>query len=402
MLELRGLGKLYGSVEAVKEVNLSIRDGEFFSLLGPSGCGKTSLLRMLGGFETPSRGQIIQDGRRIDNLPANQRQFNMVFQRYALFPHLTVWQNVAFGLQMKKVEADEIRARVKDALSLVQMEAYADRGIQTLSGGQQQRIALARALINRPKVLLLDEPLSALDLKLRKQMQVELLALQRRLQHTFIFVTHDQEEALTLSDRIAVMNGGIVEQVGTPQEIYEYPRTPFVAQFIGSINAIDGEVREARPGAITVVGPSKRPFTVKPSRDGARPLPIAAVGVPVRILVRPEKLKVLKSSPGPEQNTVDGTLKEVLYHGPITQFIVHLRDEGSTPLLVTQPNTAVTARKAFSIGEKVHVAWSPEDCLLMGRDAALPPGEMPLTGVEPIQTELPLESERAKVGASTG
>lgn len=392
MLELRGLQKTFGHVEAVKEINLTIKEGEFFSLLGPSGCGKTTLMRMMGGFEKPSRGEIYLDGKRIDNLPANQRQFNMVFQRYALFPHLTVGQNVAFGLQMKHVEPSEIAARVRDVLALVQMEGFDQRGIQTLSGGQQQRVALARALINRPKVLLLDEPLSALDLKLRKQMQVELLTLQRRLRHTFVFVTHDQEEALTLSDRIAVMNGGVVEQVGTPQEIYEYPRTPFVAQFIGSINAIDGEVRENRLGAITVIGPAKRPFLVKPSRDGARPLPLAPVGVPVRIMVRPEKLKVLKSLPGPEQNAVEGTLREVLYQGPITQFFVQMKDGNGAPLIVTQPNTAVTARKTFALGDKVFVAWSPEDCLLMGREAALPPGDLIPGGSEPQQAELALEA----------
>ncbi len=220
--------------------------------------------------------------------------------------------------------------------------------------------------------MLLDEPLSALDLKLRQQMQVELLSMQRRLKHTFIFVTHDQEEALTLSDRIAVMNGGIVEQVGTAQEIYEYPRTPFVAQFIGQVNSIEGEVREARADAIVVNGGSRRPMTIKPSRDGSRPLPAALHATPVKILVRPEKLKVLKSAPGPEQNAVEGTLKEVLYQGPVTQLFVQLKDSNAAPLIVSQPNTAVTARRNFNIGDKLFVAWMPEDCLIMGRDAALP------------------------------
>ena len=383
MLEIKALEKSYGNMRAVREVNLTIREGEFFSLLGPSGCGKTTLMRMLGGFETPTSGQIFQDGVRIDTLPANQRQFNMVFQRYALFPHLSVWENVAFGLKMKRVPSLELRARVEEALALVKMEEYGQRGISTLSGGQQQRIALARALVNRPKILLLDEPLSALDLKLRQQMQVELLALQRRLKHTFIFVTHDQEEALTLSDRIAVMNGGVVEQVGTPQEIYEYPKTLFVAQFIGTINSIEGEVRETRPDAILVTGSTKRPFTVKPSRDGSRPLPSAAVGTRVRILVRPEKLKLLKSAPGPEQNGMDGTLKEILYHGPMTHFHVQTKDGNGTPLIVTQPNSAVTARKTFTVGDRVYVAWSPEDCLVMGRDSALP---VPEVGTVPPAT----------------
>jgi spermidine/putrescine transport system ATP-binding protein len=377
MLELKGVEKQYGSVHAVRPTDLTIRDGEFFSLLGPSGCGKTTLLRMLGGFESPTSGQIIHNGKRIDNRPANQRQFNMVFQRYALFPHLNVRDNVAFGLRMKKVAAAELDTRVNEALALVKMEAFESRGIGTLSGGQQQRVALARALVNRPQVLLLDEPLSALDLKLRQQMQVELLSLQRRLKHTFLFVTHDQEEALTLSDRIAVMNGGVVEQVGTAQEIYEYPRTPFVAQFIGQINSLEGEVRDARPDAIVVQSAaSKRTMTVKPSRDGQRPLPVALPGTPVRVLVRPEKLKVLKSAPGPEQNAVEGTLKEVLYQGAVTQLFIQPR-EGSGPLLiVSQPNTAVTARRSFQLGDKVYAAWLPEDCLLMGREAALPPGEI--------------------------
>jgi spermidine/putrescine transport system ATP-binding protein len=387
MLDLRGLNKSYGALGAVKDVHLTIREGEFFSLLGPSGCGKTTLLRMLGGFETPSSGEIYFDGIRVDQLPANQRHFNMVFQRYALFPHLSVWENVAFGLKMKKVAALELKSRVAEALALVQMEAFGSRDIGTLSGGQQQRIALARALINRPKILLLDEPLSALDLKLRQQMQVELLALQRRLKHTFIFVTHDQEEALTLSDRIAVMNGGVVEQVGTPQEIYEYPRTPFVARFIGSINTIDAEVRDTRADVISLVGFTKgsstlmkRPFQVKPSRDGTRPLPTVPVGTTAQILVRPEKMKILKSMPGPEQNVVEGTLKEVLYQGPITQLIVQPKEGDGAPLLVSQQNSAVTARKGFLVGDRVFVAWFPEDCILMGRDSALPVLEMPSSG----------------------
>jgi spermidine/putrescine transport system ATP-binding protein len=326
---------------------------------------------MIGGFEAPTNGEIYHEGNRIDQVPPHKRHFNMVFQRYALFPHLSVLENVAFGLKMKKIPSKEVKSRVAEMLELVKMSDQADRSIGTLSGGQQQRVALARALVNRPKILLLDEPLSALDLKLRQQMQVELLAIQRRLRHTFIFVTHDQEEALTLSDRIAVMNQGVVEQVGSAQEIYEYPRTPFVAQFIGSINSFEGEVTEVTADSIMVLGSSKRPIVVRPTRDGSRPLPQTAVGNKVKVLVRPEKLKVLKSSPGPEQNVIDGTLKEVLYQGPVTQFFVNPREESKEPIMVTQPNSAMTARKSFTQGEKVYVAWLPEDCLLMDKDEAV-------------------------------
>ncbi len=382
MLELRRLEKSYGGVRAVKDVSLTIREGEFFSLLGPSGCGKTTLLRMLGGFESLTSGEVYYDGLRMDTVPAHERQFNTVFQRYALFPHLNVWQNVAFGLQMKKVPKAEMESRIAEVLALVKMEAFGLRSISTLSGGQQQRIALARALINRPKVLLLDEPLSALDLKLRQQMQVELLSLQRRLKHTFIFVTHDQEEALTLSDRIAVMNGGCVEQVGTAQEIYEYPKTLFVAQFIGSINSFEGEVREIRPDALLIQAATKRLIVVQASRDGSRPLPLVREGTRVRVLIRPEKLKILKSMPGAEQNMLEGTLKDILYHGPVTQYHVQPKEGGGPPIIVSQSNTAVSSRKNFTLGERLFVAWFPEDCILMGRDSALPLAEVSPVAVE--------------------
>jgi spermidine/putrescine transport system ATP-binding protein len=368
MLELKNLRKTYGDLHAVHDVNLTVREGEFFSLLGPSGCGKTTLLRMLGGVEKPTSGEILHHASRIDTLPANERHFNMVFQRYALFPHLNVWENIAFGLQMKQIPKKEIQVRVNEMLVLVQMEPFSQRGIGTLSGGQQQRVALARALVNRPKILLLDEPLSALDLKLRQQMQVELLAIQRRLKHTFIFVTHDQEEALTLSDRVAVMNEGVVEQVGTPQEIYEFPKTPFVAQFIGSINSLEGEVIESTPEGISILSPFKRKIQVRPSRDGTRSLPPILAHKSVRVFVRPEKLKLLKSQPGPEQNAVEGLLREVLYQGSITQFFVQCQDRS---LIVAQPNTALTARKSFNLGDKVFVAWAPEDCLLMEKEVPL-------------------------------
>lgn len=361
MLELRNVVKRFGSLEAVRDVNLSIQQGEFFSLLGPSGCGKTTLLRLLAGFDDLTTGEMIFNDRRIDLLPANERHFNMVFQRYALFPHLNVWENVAFGLRVKKVAREELNYRVEEALALVQLTDLSRRSIATLSGGQQQRVALARALVNRPSVLLLDEPLSALDLKLRQQMQVELLQLQRKVKMTFIFVTHDQEEALTLSDRIAVMNEGRIEQIGTPQEIYEYPKTEFVARFIGSINTVHGCVQEVSPEKIVIGADFQRPVTVKPSRDGQRGLPPLSVGASVGFLVRPEKLKVLKSHPGPDQNFIEGVLKEMLYQGFMTQFYVQFKAPKENVLQVTQINSAMSAKKNFVLGERVYVSWAPED-----------------------------------------
>jgi len=372
MLRLLGLRKSFGTTEAVKGADLEIQEGEFFSILGPSGCGKTTLLRLLGGFEKPTSGQILLNGRRIDQLPPHQRQCNTVFQRYALFPHLSVWKNLAFGLQMKAIKGQELRTRVDEALDLVQMQSFADRNITTLSGGQQQRVALARALINRPKVLLLDEPLSALDLKLRQQMKIELLSLQRKLKQTFIFVTHDQEEALTVSDRIAVMNEGVVEQVGTAQEIYEYPRTNFVSQFIGSINCLEGVVDSFTEESVAISSEFKRNFLVRAPRDGLRPLPQVADGLKVRLMIRPEKFKILKSAPAADQNHIEVSVKEVMYKGPSTQFLLQAKESPNISFSVTQSNSALTAKKTFGIGDRVFIAWSPEDCILMGADQALP------------------------------
>lgn len=372
MLQLQALSKSFGSHFALRPLDLQVNQGEFFSLLGPSGCGKTTLLRLLGGFERPTSGQIHLDGQRIDQLPPHHRQFNTVFQRYALFPHLNVFQNVAFGLQMKREPRESIEARVAEALDLVQMKGFEGRHISTLSGGQQQRIAVARALVNRPKILLLDEPLSALDEKLRQSMKIELLSLQRRLKQTFIFVTHDQEEALTISDRIAVMNQGVVEQIGSPQEIYEYPKTLFVAQFIGTMNTLEGQVRSHEANTIFVQSATKRPIQIKPARDGMRPLPVVSENLRVKVMIRPEKLKLLKSQPGFEQNSIEGSIVEVLYKGPVTQFIVRPKEENIPSLTVVQPNSALSAKKAFSANEKVYVSWMPEDCILMGESGALP------------------------------
>jgi spermidine/putrescine transport system ATP-binding protein len=385
MLQLSGLQKNYGANQVVKGVSLEIREGEFFGLLGPSGCGKTTLLRMIGGFEAPDSGQILFEGRRVDLLPPHQRNFNTVFQRYALFPHLNVRENVAFGLRMKKVPPAEIQRRVEESLALVRMQGFAERAVNRLSGGQQQRVALARALVNEPKVLLLDEPLSALDLKLRQEMQVELREIQRRLKITFIFVTHDQEEALTLSDRIAVMNAGRVEQLGTPREIYETPGSEFVAGFIGSINSLAGRFRGIQEDLIVVSSSSLEnvSFSIADralgvtERSGevfsAAQRSSLEVDADVRVLIRPERIRLLRSAPKPRDNRLRGKVREVIYQGPLSRFIVEAKD--GAVLTAVQSNVFQGAREVFSVGDEVFASWAPEDCVVLPRECAPTPVE---------------------------
>src|SRR5213592_3898897 len=282
---LDGVSKRFGKHPAVDDVTLEIGEGEFFSLLGPSGCGKTTKLRMVAGFELPDAGRIVLKGNDVTEVPANRRPVNMVFQQYALFPHMSVYDNVAFGLKVKRVPRAEHGERVQEMLRVVSLEGLDRRRARQLSGGQQQRVALARALVNRPAALLLDEPLGALDVKLRKQMQLELKRIQTELGTTFVYVTHDQEEALTMSDRIAVMNSGDVEQVGDPKEIYEHPRTPFVADFIGSLNAFDLRIDELADGlAVMRVNEGER--LVVPVGPGQ------GVGDMLRVAVRPERVRI--------------------------------------------------------------------------------------------------------------
>ncbi len=326
-----------GDVKAVENVSLQIRDGEFFSLLGPSGSGKTTSLRMIAGFDRPTSGQILLYGQDVSSLPPYERDVNTVFQDYALFPHMTVGENVAYGLMIKKVSKIECEKRVDDMMDLVQLTGFAGRKPSQLSGGQRQRVALARALINHPKVLLLDEPLGALDLKLRQQMQIELKFIQQRVGITFIFVTHDQEEALTMSDRIAVFNHGRIEQIGTPAEIYEHPITQFVAGFVGVSNLVSGEV-------------AKR-----------------ITGSDVKFSVRPEKIHLGMLGDKPEADTfiAEGKVRDVIYLGLYTRYLVEL--DGGGDLVVVEQNLKTTSMDVMQArGQLVRLFWKKEHISYMG------------------------------------
>ena len=314
IVKLTNVNKVYGkSNHVVKDLNLEVYEGEFLTLLGSSGCGKTTTLRMIAGFEEPTSGSIQVEGINIENQEPYERNVNTVFQSYALFPHMTIFDNVAYGLKMKKVPKAEIKERVMNMLDLVQLGGFEKRYPSQLSGGQKQRVAIARALINRPRVLLLDEPLGALDLKLRKQMQLELKRLQRKLNITFIYVTHDQEEALTMSDRIAIMSDGVLQQVGTPFEIYEKPQTRFVASFIGETNLFDGYVESVRGSDLTV---TLETGTVACSGEGFQEKEMVAVSV------RPERL--LYSETPVEGFTLEGIVKEQIYVGSDLKTVVTL------------------------------------------------------------------------------
>jgi putative spermidine/putrescine transport system ATP-binding protein len=328
---------LSGEVRAVDDVSLKINDGEFFSLLGPSGSGKTTSLRMIAGFDRPTSGQILLYGQEVSNLPPYERDVNTVFQDYALFPHMTVGENIAYGLMIKKIAKTERLNRVDETLDLVRLTGFADRKPSQLSGGQRQRVALARALINHPKVLLLDEPLGALDLKLRQQMQVELKAIQQRVGITFIFVTHDQEEALTMSDRIAVFNSGKVEQVGTPAEIYEHPQTPFVAGFVGVSNLISGEVAKR-------ITDSEERFTI-----------------------RPEKIHLASADEivGSDMFFVNGKVRDVVYLGLYTRYLVELESGGD--LVVVEQNLKSTSMDVMKVkGQPTRLSWKKEHINRLG------------------------------------
>lgn len=353
-VRLEGIRKRFGDTVAVAGVDLEIQSGEFFSLLGPSGCGKTTLLRMIAGFDAPDEGRILIAGQDMRGVPPYRRPVNTVFQNYALFPHLTVEQNIAFGLRMKRMPKDQIAKRVGWALELVNMQGLETRRPHQLSGGQKQRVALARALVNEPEVLLLDEPLSALDLKLRQELRVELMNLQERLGITFIFVTHDQEEALVMSDRIAVMNRGKVEQVGPAEDVYELPKTPFVAKFLGDSNLIPATALEPRR-VRTPLGEF-----VLDEEDALTP------GQEVLLSIRPEKIRLFRERPQ-LPNVFQAQVDDIIYTGSENQYLLKA---GGMTLVVDTLNQDILepGHDEFTYDEVVWVAMTPEKLVVVGTD----------------------------------
>ena len=343
IVSLIDVEKRFGSNLVVRKMNMEIYEGEFLTLLGPSGCGKTTTLRMIAGFEDATSGIIKVQGERVENKEPYQRDVNTVFHNYALFPHMTVFDNVAYGLTIKKVPKDEIRQRVAEMLELVQLTDYERRKPDELSGGQKQRVAIARALINRPKVLLLDEPLGALDLKLRKQMQIELKRLQKKLGITFVYVTHDQEEALTMSDRIAVMNAGVIEQLGTPMEIYDHPLTRFVAGFIGESNIFDGTVTAVEGDLLRVDTPAGKLLT----RGSG-----FAVGEEMHVSIRPEYLEAGERSA--DGFDLPARIKDFTYMGTVVKTALDMAD--GTELKLSRFEQDANAHE----GDKVYLSWRPE------------------------------------------
>jgi spermidine/putrescine transport system ATP-binding protein len=352
-VELSGVTKSFGVFVAVDDLTLEIYEGEFFSLLGPSGCGKTTTLRMIAGFEEPTEGMISVDGEPVRGVPPYRRPVNTVFQSYAIFPHLNVFDNVAFGLRRSGVKGEELRNRVTEACAMVQLEGFEKRRPTELSGGQQQRVALARALVNRPKVLLLDEPLGALDLKLRKEMQLELKSLQHEVGITFVYVTHDQEEALTMSDRIAVMNEGKVQQVADPTTLYELPKNHFVANFIGQTNVFSGTVESVNGDRVTLRTSGGNKIEAVAQEEAG-----VEVGVAAQATVRPEKIRFGNTG----DNVSVAEVRQIVYLGVSTQYIAELPD--GARLVLYQQNAQDAAGPG--VGEEASVAWDAQNCLVLG------------------------------------
>jgi spermidine/putrescine transport system ATP-binding protein len=362
-VRLERVSKLFADVAAVDDLSLDIEEGQFFSMLGPSGCGKTTTLRMIGGFEEPSYGTVYLGGRDVTDLPPYKRDVNTVFQSYALFPHLDVRENVAFGLRRRKVGNDEIKSRVTEVMALVDLVGFERRKPPQMSGGQQQRVALARALVNHPKVLLLDEPLGALDLKLRKQMQLELKRIQQEVGITFIYVTHDQEEAMTMSDRLAVIRHGKVEQIGPPQEVYEAPATEFVAGFLGASNMLDGQIKERSNGRATIELATGGTVT-------AEGIEVPSDTSAVKVGVRPEKITIVpdEGAPPTDRNHVSGLLRMSTYIGVNYQHKVV--GPGGNELTVYVQNLG-TAGSQPAPGQQVRLEWLPEHTFVVEPSAPL-------------------------------
>ncbi|MBU3200429.1 ABC transporter ATP-binding protein [Clostridium estertheticum] len=350
ILEIDNIIKKFGNQEVIKNISLKVNKGEFLTLLGPSGCGKTTTLRIIAGFEKPTSGNVLLEGVHVENKQPNDRNVNTVFQNYALFPHMNVFDNIAYGLKIRKVNKIEIKKRVSEMLSLVQLEGYEKRKTDGLSGGQKQRVAIGRALINNPKILLLDEPLGALDLKLRKQMQVELKKLQKKLQITFVYVTHDQEEALNMSDRIVVMNDGIIEQIGTPEDIYERPKTKFVAGFIGESNLIKTKIKRIDEEKISAkIGKYDMNLNYK-NYDNSR-------NKESYILIRPENIKYTREKP---PIGLIATIKEHSYIGSIIKTTIEI--EGGQEIIVCDYDKK---KDLIGIGSEVWMYFEPEDVVIV-------------------------------------
>ncbi|MDR1551090.1 MAG: polyamine ABC transporter ATP-binding protein [Holosporaceae bacterium] len=356
-VSIKSLAKTFGGRVAVNEVSLSIYKGELFSLLGRSGCGKTTLLRMLAGFETPSSGKVFIDGMDMTDTPAYKRPVSMVFQSYALFPHMTVEQNIAFGLIQDGMSKSEIRDRVDAYLELVQMSGYERRKPDQLSGGERQRVALARSLVKQPKLVLLDEPLAALDKKLRERTQLELVNIQEKVGVTFIMVSHDQEEAMTMSSRIGLMNEGRILQVGAPTEIYEYPNSKYVANFIGSVNLFDGIIIEEEPDHVIVKSTSMEK-NLYVSHSASVP-----VGAQISVAIRPEKVILTDSKPKGEYNWTSGVVKDIVYLGDVSIYHVKLRS--GMIIFATVANLVRAAERPVQWEDEVFLYWKPENGIIL-------------------------------------
>jgi spermidine/putrescine transport system ATP-binding protein len=360
-LEFQDISKRFGTIQAVENVSLQIKKGEFFSLLGPSGCGKTTMLRLAAGFENPNSGRILLDGKDITDLPPNERKVNTIFQSYALFPHMTVWDNIAFGLHIAKKSKPEIKSEVEKMLHLIRMADQAHKKPGLLSGGQKQRVAIARALINKPQVLLLDEPLAALDLKLRQRMQIELDMIHDEVGITFLYVTHDQGEAMSLSDRIAVMGSGRIEQVGTPAEIYEAPRTSFVAAFIGDTNFLEGEVTELVDNEYCRLKIDGIPGVISFNDKSIKP------GNPVILSIRPEKMHISRDRPEESRlrNVFPATVEDVIYLGSITKYWVRVQDLRIQ--ILRQHSRFFLDEKPIRWNDHVWIWWHGDDGFMLER-----------------------------------